>query len=111
MEKVIYKQYVKKPKLFRNNSERAYFNFLLELKKLYESGRRNISTDSLHFYIRRHSYFLIKNNIKNFWNEKARRYYFMFWIRRAQSAGFIRQDRLGLGWTLTEKLLKLREEV
>jgi hypothetical protein len=108
MEKVIYKQYVKKPKLFRNNSERAYFNFLLELKKLYESGIKNISSDDLHFYIRRHSYLLIKSNIKNIWNEKARRHYFIFWIKRAETSGFIRQN--GMSWELTEKLLNLKVE-
>jgi hypothetical protein len=105
MSKVIYRQYVRRPRLFRNESEKAYHNFLLELKGLYEKGIREISPDSLHFYIRRHSYFLIQRNIKNYWNEKPRRYYFLFWIRRAEIAGFIK--RSGLGWTLTEKLKKV----
>jgi hypothetical protein len=102
---VIYKQYVRKSKAFLSKSERAYQEFLRELKFLYLKGIRKISSDTLHFYIRRHSYFLIRRNMKNYWNEKARRYYFMFWIKRAESSGFIKQDNLS--WILTDKILKV----
>jgi hypothetical protein len=103
---VIYKKYVAKARTFLNKQNDAYVRFLSELKKLYEEGKRTVTLETIHFYIRRHSYLLARTSrMKERWDEKARRYYFKFWIRRAEIAGFLkRHDSV---WEITEKIMDL----
>ena len=84
-------------------SENGYWGFLKELERLKSDGRLSVTADDLHFYIRRHSFHI--GFKKNYWGEKSRRYYFKFWIKRAEGAGFIEFLNSGAGrWLLTEKL-------
>lgn len=105
--KAIYKKYVWRKKKFRSKSEEGYKKFLLELKRMFERGKRAITPDELHFFIRRYSYFTARGTLKRNWNEKARRYYFKFWIKRAEGAGFLVND--GFIWFITPKILKVKE--
>ena len=103
----IYKKYVWRKRKFRFKSEKSYKNFLIELKRMYLRGRRSVTADELHFFIRRHSYLATAGTLKRNWNEKARRYYFKFWIKRAEGAGFLVND--GFIWFITPKILKVKE--
>ena len=107
----IYKQYVRKPSAFLGSKEEAYREFLLELKNLFEQGKRTVTMETIHFYVRRRSYFLVHNSgMKKEWNEKARRYYFKFWVKRAELAGFIKRleertpEGVNINWEITEKI-------
>ena len=104
--RAIYKKYVRDWDRFRNGSDKAFKDFLLELKRLYEKGIRLISTDDLYYYIRRHSFFLVSSSgFKNEWKAKPRMYYFKFWIRRAEGGGFI--IKRGLGWEISKKIMRI----
>ena len=96
----IYRRYIKNKKIFKIRSTNGYFNFLKELKKLYNNGTKTINTETLHFLIRRHSYDLAD---KGEWKSKPRRYYFKFWIKIAESSGILKKG-IGLGWIITEKV-------
>jgi len=93
--RAIYKQYTRSPKFFRKQADKRYWKFLSIIAKI----QGVFPPDSIHFYIRRYTSGLAD---KNFWDEKARRYYFKFWIKRAERSGFI--ERVGLGWRVTDKL-------
>jgi len=106
----IYKKYVRNYRAFLDSQDEFYNKFLQILKKIYESGVRRIPSDDLYFSIRRYSYMLFSSSTpKNNWDEKARRYYFKFWIKRAEKAGFIKQC-LPLGWEIQEKILEVKDE-
>ena len=103
----IFKKYVKK-NYFNSHKEESYKKFLLELKRLYKEGYRIVSINTLHFYIRRYTWELVSNpkGCKKEWQEKARRYYFKFWIKRAENSGFIVR-KPNLCFELQEKILKV----
>jgi len=101
----IYKKYVRRKKIFKERKEEGYKKFLLELKKLRERGLKLIPPDTLHFLIRRYSFFTTRGTLKKRWEGKARRYYFKFWIKRAEGAGFIESD--GVNWIIKDKILKV----
>jgi hypothetical protein len=98
----IYRKYVKNPRKFYKLSQSGYDEFLFELRKLFLSGNKIIDADTLHYLIKRHTYGIAD---RPNWDEKARRYYFKFWIKRAEGSGFIQQENLS--WRITEKILNL----
>ena len=101
--KAIYKKY-HRGKNFGKIAEKRFGNVIRELKKLYINGTKNIDTNTIYFFIRRHTSGI---DNKNIWKVEMKLAYFKFWIRRLEKIGIIEQNKHSAGgWIITEKVLK-----